>query len=131
MIDPMKRKSRLTKASPQRVSSWVIAATVAGSAAGTAAAAAARAVRMSGMRDLLDGRYHAPPSSGGQAGATAFGPNGRAFTAASIGGAIATRAIMADLRAGAGVTGGPAPFAKADRSRFLQALDAALVRLGN
>jgi uncharacterized protein len=28
------------------------------------------------------------------------------------------------------VTGGPAPFAKADRSRFLQALDAALVRLG-
>jgi uncharacterized protein YaiI (UPF0178 family) len=37
---------------------------------------------------------------------------------------------MADLRAGAGMTGGPAPFAKADRSRFLQALDEALVRLG-
>jgi hypothetical protein len=35
----------------------------------------------------------------------------------------------ADLRSGAGVTGGPAPFAKADRSRFLQALDEALVRL--
>ena len=49
---------------------------------------------------------------------------------ASIGGAIATRAIMADLRAGAdGLMGGPAPFAKADRSRFLQALDGALVRL--
>ena len=47
------------------------------------------------------------------------------------GGAIATRAIMADLRAGTdGITEGPAPFAKADRSRFLQALDAALVRLG-
>jgi uncharacterized protein YaiI (UPF0178 family) len=46
-------------------------------------------------------------------------------------GAIATRAIMADLRVGAdGITGGPAPFAKADRSRFLQALDEALVRLG-
>jgi hypothetical protein len=29
-----------------------------------------------------------------------------------------------------GVTEGPAPFAKADRSRFLQALDEALVRLG-
>src|SRR3954468_8575643 len=56
-------------------------------------------------------------------------PNGKPFTPASIGGAIATRAIMADLRAGAGVTGGPAPFAKADRSRFLQALDEALVRL--
>ena len=65
-----------------------------------------------------------------KAGAAVLGPNGKPFTSASIGGAIATRAIMADLRAGAGVTGGPAPFAKADRSRFLQALDAALVRLG-
>jgi hypothetical protein len=63
-------------------------------------------------------------------GATVIGHNGKPFTSASIGGAIATRAIMADLRAGAGVTGGPAPFAKADRSRFLQALDEALVRLG-
>ena len=62
-------------------------------------------------------------------GATVLGPNGKPFTAASIGGAIATRAIMADLRAGAGAIGGPAPFAKADRSRFLQALDEALVRL--
>ena len=64
-----------------------------------------------------------------KAGATVLGHNGRPFTTASIGGAIATRAIMADLRAGAGVTGGPAPFAKTDRSRFLQALDEALVRL--
>ncbi len=64
-----------------------------------------------------------------KAGATVLGPTGRAFTAASIGGAIATRAIMADLRAGGDVVGGPAPFAKADRSRFLQALDEALVRL--
>jgi hypothetical protein len=63
-------------------------------------------------------------------GATVIGHNGKPFTSASIGGAIATRAIMADLRAGAGITGGPAPFAKADRSRFLQALDEALVRLG-
>ena len=62
-------------------------------------------------------------------GAAVIGPNGKPFTSASIGGAIATRAIMADLRAGAGMTGGPAPFGKADRSRFLQALDEALVRL--
>ena len=63
-------------------------------------------------------------------GATVIGQNGKPFTASSIGGAIATRAIMADLRVGAdGITGGPAPFAKADRSRFLQALDEALVRL--
>src|SRR4051794_9172766 len=64
-----------------------------------------------------------------KAGATVIGHNGKPFTTASIGGAIATRAIMADLRAGGDVAGGPAPFAKADRSRFLQALDEALVRL--
>lgn len=61
--------------------------------------------------------------------ASVLAPNGKPFTAASIGGAIATRAIMADLRAGAdGIMGGPAPFARADRSRFLQALDEALVK---
>ena len=65
-----------------------------------------------------------------KAGAAVLGHNGKPFTSASIGGAIATRAIMADLRAGGDVVGGPAPFAKADRSRFLQALDEALVRLG-
>ena len=38
--------------------------------------------------------------------------------------------IMADLRAGLGEgIGGPKPFGKEDRSRFLQALDTALVRL--
>ena len=63
--------------------------------------------------------------------ATVIGHNGKPFTAASIGSAIATRAIMADLRVAAdGITGGPAPFAKGDRSRFLQALDEALVRMG-
>jgi uncharacterized protein YaiI (UPF0178 family) len=66
-----------------------------------------------------------------KAGATVLAPTGKPFTRASIGGAVATRAIMADLRAGAdGLMGGPKPFAKADRSRFLQELDAALVRLG-
>ena len=65
-----------------------------------------------------------------KAGATVLAPTGKPFTRASIGGAVATRAIMADLRAGAdGLMGGPPPFAKADRSRFLQALDQALVRL--
>ena len=64
-----------------------------------------------------------------KAGATVLAPTGKPFTAASIGPAIATRAIMADLRAGGDQLGGPAPFAKADRSRFLQALDEALVRL--
>ena len=64
-------------------------------------------------------------------GAIVIGHNGKPFTLASIGGAIATRAIMADLRVAAdGIAGGPRPFEKTDRSRFLQALDSALVRLG-
>lgn len=65
-----------------------------------------------------------------KAGAIVIAPNGKPFTTSSIGAAIATRAIMADLRVAAdGLMGGPPPFAKADRSRFLQALDEALVRL--
>ncbi len=65
-----------------------------------------------------------------KAGATVISPSGKPFTANSIGAAVATRAIMADLRAGAGEgIGGPPPFSKADRSRFLSALDEALVRL--
>ncbi len=69
-----------------------------------------------------------------KAGAQVLGHNGRPFTLASIGSAIATRAIMADLRAGGdgmlnGGIGGNAPFSKADRSRFLSVLDEMLVRL--
>ena len=65
-----------------------------------------------------------------KAGAVVLSPAGKPFTTSSIGGKIATRAIMADLRAGGDIVGGPAPFSKADRSRFLSALDEALVRLG-
>jgi uncharacterized protein YaiI (UPF0178 family) len=64
-----------------------------------------------------------------KAGASVIGPNGKPFTANSIGAAVATRAIMADLRAGGDAIGGPSPFTKADRSRFLSALDQTLVRL--
>lgn len=64
-----------------------------------------------------------------KADAQVLTPTGKPFTANSIGSAIATRAIMADLRAGGDIVGGPAPFSKADRSRFLSALDEALVKL--
>jgi hypothetical protein len=64
-----------------------------------------------------------------EAGATVIAPTGKPFTGNSIGTAIATRAIMADLRAGGAIVGATAPFSRADRSRFLSALDAALVRL--
>ena len=63
-----------------------------------------------------------------KAGAVVLRHDGKPFDAASIGSAIATRAIMADLRAGMdGPGGGPPPFSKADRSNFLQALDRVLV----
>jgi len=69
-----------------------------------------------------------------KAGARVLKHNGEEFTAASIGSAIATRAIMEDLRAGmdgvgANNLGGPPPFSKADRSRFLQSLDRVLVAM--
>jgi uncharacterized protein len=62
-------------------------------------------------------------------GAKVISPNGKPFTNQSIGAAIATRGIMADLRAGGDSIGGPPPFSKQDRSRFLSALDDTLVRL--
>lgn len=62
-------------------------------------------------------------------GSVVLAPTGKPFTANSIGGAIATRAIMADLRSGGDIIGGPAPYSKADRSRFLSALHEALVRM--
>ena len=62
-----------------------------------------------------------------KAGATVLRHDGKPFDAASIGTALATRAIMEDLRAGMdGVGGGPTPFGKADRSNFLQSLDRVL-----
>ncbi|CAH0349413.1 MAG: YaiI/YqxD family protein [Pseudomonadota bacterium] len=62
-------------------------------------------------------------------GATVIGNNGKPFTLSSIGAAIATRAIMADLRADGTAIGGPPPFGKTDRSRFLQSLDEAIVKM--
>ncbi|MEP5761119.1 MAG: YaiI/YqxD family protein [Litoreibacter sp.] len=64
-----------------------------------------------------------------EVGATVLAPNGKPFNTANIGGAIATRAIMADLRAGLEQTGGPPPFSNKDRSTFLNALDRELTRL--
>lgn len=58
-----------------------------------------------------------------EAGARVIGHRGRVFTPESIGDALATRDLMADLREGGEMTGGPPPFAKRDRSRYLQSLD--------
>ncbi len=61
-------------------------------------------------------------------GAQALHPDGRRFTADNIGAALASRAVGEHLRSMGEITRGPRPFAAADRSRFLQALDAAFVR---
>ena len=63
-----------------------------------------------------------------QGAAAVIAPNGRAFTSSSIGNAVAVRAIMSDLRAGGDRIGGPPPFSREDRSRFLSALDTAIGR---
>ena len=63
-----------------------------------------------------------------QLGAEAVGPTGRAFTAASIGAAMAQRGLMEHLRSTGAVTGGPRPFAAGDRSRFLMTLDEVINR---
>ncbi len=59
-------------------------------------------------------------------GARVIGTTGRPFTEDNVGGALATREILSELRSAGEFTAGPPPFEKRDRSRFLQALDAAI-----
>ena len=61
-----------------------------------------------------------------KAGAHAIGSTGKPFTDDNIGGALATRELLAELRGAGEIMGGPAPIEKRDRSRFLQALDQAI-----
>lgn len=60
------------------------------------------------------------------AGARVIAPTGKAFTEDNIGGAVATRDLLEELRRGGEMTGGPAPMTKRDRSNFLQQLDAVI-----
>lgn len=64
-----------------------------------------------------------------EVGASVLGPSGRPFTPENIGDLLATRNLLADLRGGGEQIGGPPPFQKKDRSRFLQALDTLIQRL--
>ncbi len=64
-----------------------------------------------------------------KSGAEVIAPNGRRFTADSVGMTLATRNLMDSLRSAGEITGGPKPFAPRDRSAFLAALDQAIVRL--
>ncbi len=64
-------------------------------------------------------------------GARVLGPNGRVFTDDSIGDALATRDLMSHLRDIGIMIGGPTPFEKRDRSRFLQSLDGIIQAIRN
>ena len=63
-----------------------------------------------------------------KAGAQALKANGQPFTPDSIGSALAGRMVGEHLRSMGVATSGPPPFGPADRSRFLQALDQAVVK---
>ena len=62
-------------------------------------------------------------------GAMVLKPNGDTLTERNVGQALATRDLMTDLRAADPFRqGGGKPFSKADRSRFLNALDRVLTQ---
>jgi uncharacterized protein YaiI (UPF0178 family) len=61
-------------------------------------------------------------------GASVIGPTGKPFTDDSIGMVLATRDLLTDLRSAGAVTRGPPPLSRQDISRFLSALDLAVVR---
>jgi uncharacterized protein len=55
--------------------------------------------------------------------ARVLSPKGQPITDNDIGSALATRALVDELRQGGAFTGGPAPMTPKDRSRFLGKLD--------
>ena len=55
--------------------------------------------------------------------ALVLSPRGKVFTEDSIGAALANRELLSHLRELGTITGGPAPFERRDRSRFLHCLD--------
>ncbi|MDX1484487.1 MAG: YaiI/YqxD family protein [Alphaproteobacteria bacterium] len=57
------------------------------------------------------------------AGARVLRPDGTPITEAGVGEVLATRNLMTQLREAGTVTGGPPPFSKRDRSRFLDAME--------
>ena len=62
-------------------------------------------------------------------GAAVLSPTGKTFDDDSIGMALATRDLMTDLRSAGAVTRGPPPLTRQDISRFLSALDLAVVKI--
>ncbi|WP_299396505.1 YaiI/YqxD family protein [Pelagibius sp.] len=65
-----------------------------------------------------------------KAGAEVLAHNGKGFSDRSIGMALASRNLMAELREAGQITGGPRPFSQRDRSAFLSALHETILRIG-
>ncbi|MEA2691043.1 MAG: uncharacterized protein QOJ16_430 [Acidobacteriota bacterium] len=63
-------------------------------------------------------------------GAQVISPKGHPFTEDSIGDALASRELMSQLRQAGVISGGPAPMAKQDKSRFLAGLEDAIRAAG-
>jgi hypothetical protein len=61
-------------------------------------------------------------------GAFALKPNGKSFTEDNIGMALATREIMEKIRETGEMTGGPPPFSKEDRSKFLDQMEMIILK---
>jgi uncharacterized protein YaiI (UPF0178 family) len=62
-------------------------------------------------------------------GASVLSPTGKTFDDDSIHMALATRNLLTDLRSAGAETRGPKPLSRQDVSRFLSALDLAVVRI--
>ena len=60
--------------------------------------------------------------------AFALKPNGKSYTDDNIGIALATREIMEKIRETGEMTGGPPPFSKADRSKFLDQMEMTVLK---
>ncbi|MDZ4760517.1 MAG: YaiI/YqxD family protein [Alphaproteobacteria bacterium] len=61
-------------------------------------------------------------------GAEVLSPTAKVFTTDMIGSALATRSLMEHLRSFGEITSGPEPFHAKDRSKFLSALDTAVIK---
>lgn len=64
-------------------------------------------------------------------GATGLNPRGEIYTAENIADKLSTRNLMAELRSGGTIRGGPPPLANNDKKLFADAFDRLLTKLLN
>ncbi len=64
-------------------------------------------------------------------GALGLSPRGEVFNEENVGGKLATRDLLSELRSAGAILGGPAALVASDRRRFADALDRLLTRLAS